>query len=123
MTEKRNCYFCKGNEPKQEFIGKCWVIENQYLGPYGRILKECLVGGAERSEKDRTPIKTIYYCSLFCMEEQAEEDEKELWKKGDCKKCHKPLAVINDDCKDKKHKRLGCLMSIKNTPDCLKHKK
>jgi hypothetical protein len=78
MAEIKTCYFCKSNEPKKEFVGKAWVVEYQYLGPYGRILKECLVGGAERSEKDRTPIKIIYYCSMSCMEEQADKEEKEL---------------------------------------------
>jgi hypothetical protein len=57
---------------------------------------------------------------MSCMEEQADKEEKELWEKGDCKKCNKPLAIINDGCKDREHKRLGCLYPIKNTPDCLK---
>jgi hypothetical protein len=90
------------------------------LGAYGRLLKEVIVGEAKKIEKERQPIKTVYYCSFSCSEEQADKEEEELWKKGDCKECKKPLAVINDDCQELEHKKLGCLLPINNTPDCLK---
>lgn len=77
MAEKRTCYYCKANEPKKSFVGKCWVEERQYLGPYGRILKEQMVGGG-KSNEEREPIKIIYYCSMSCMEEQNDKEEKEL---------------------------------------------
>lgn len=105
------CHYCQ-KETKGE------VKENIYLGNYGRILKEVLVGGVEGSE-EREPIKTVFYCSFVCSENQADREEEELWKKGDCKECKKPLAVINDNCQELEHKKLGCLLPI-NTPDCLK---
>jgi superfamily II RNA helicase len=116
----RTCVYCQSNQLKENSIVKDWIVENQYLGAYGRLLKEQLIGNSKSKEK-RTPIKTVYYCSWDCMEEQAEKEEKELWNKGDCPKCKKILAVINDDCQNLEHKRLGCLLPIQNTPECLKN--
>lgn len=117
----RNCHYCQSKEVRKGEIIKDWIVEHHYLGAYGRTLKECLIGGSGSSEK-RELINTVYYCSMTCMENQQDKEEKELWKKGNCRDCKTPLAVINDNCQNLEHKKLGCLFPIKNTPDCLKKK-
>ena len=110
----KTCFYCKTEKAQNEG----WIKENHYQGAYGRILKECLIGGIE-SREERQPVKTIYYCSLSCMMTQHDKEENELWEKGDCQSCKKPLAVINEECLDLEHKQLGCLLPI-NTPEGLK---
>jgi hypothetical protein len=48
------------------------------------------------------------------MERQIDKEEEELWAKGNCLTCQKPLAIINDECSDLEHKKEGCLFSLNN---------
>ena len=114
----KHCHYCQNTTPK---IIKDWIVERQFLGEYGRILKEIIVGG-NKSEEKRKPIDTFYYCSFNCVENQMNNEEEELWKKGNCQICNKPLAVINNNCQDLQHKKIGCLFPIE-TPECLKKTK
>ena len=46
------------------------------------------------------------------MERMLDKEEAELWNKGNCQNCNKPLAVINDNCQDLQHQQEGVLLKI-----------
>jgi hypothetical protein len=53
------------------------------------------------------------------MEKQLDQEEEELWKKGNCQQFQGHLAIINEKCQNLQHKQEACLLPF-NTPDCLK---
>lgn len=108
---KQHCYFC------QITTSKNWIAEKHYLGKHGQTLKEVTIG--TKSEEKRPPINLVYYCSLACLEKQMDQEDKELWAKGNCQSCGQQLAIINDNCHDQQHQQEACLLPI-ITPNCVK---
>lgn len=112
----KKCYYCQADKPAKGH----WIEENHWEGDHGKSLKEVYVGFGnfgvntimpEPTRKD-PPKDTIYYCSLKCLHFQMDKENDELWELGDCKECKKPIAVINQQCGDLEHKRLGALFPL-----------
>jgi len=110
MKKTKNCAYCQTTEPNTK--DKSWIVENHFLGNKGQILKETLIGDIPSQEKGREPINTLYFCSGKCLNKALDKEEEELWKKGNCSSCNKPLAVINDNCQDLQHQKESCLFPI-----------
>ncbi|WP_147410532.1 hypothetical protein [endosymbiont GvMRE of Glomus versiforme] len=100
---KKQCLVCQSLKVKPPVNE--WIKENQFQGKHGQILKEVYIGNVKENPKGRKVINTVYYCSWACFNQQLEQEEKKDFAKGFCSTCGEYLVVLNEQCKDEKHKQ------------------
>jgi len=117
----KKCFFCGSPKLSSHQLPK-WIVENQFRGQYGQVLKAITIGETNPHQVNREIINTVYYCSLNCMHEQQNQEEATDWKKGKCKSCKIDLVVLNENCQAPEHLKEMKYMAI-TTPECMKEPK
>jgi hypothetical protein len=104
IEEYRVCYYCKGEKLSPDPLLKGeWIIENWYEDSNGQISEKVILAEEKDEEENIEILKTVYYCSVKCMEKQQDLREKTDLAKGKCKVCNVELAVLNDKCQEPEH--------------------
>ncbi|WP_147409894.1 hypothetical protein [endosymbiont GvMRE of Glomus versiforme] len=103
---KKQCLVCQNLKVKPPVNE--WIEEKHYQGSHN-IVKEIFVGinnPPNNAQKyGRQYAGSVYYCSWDCFNQQLEQEEEQDFAKGFCSTCGEYLVVLNEQCKDEKHKQ------------------
>ena len=91
------CFVCSSAQtypPKSQ-----WIEEKHYQGSVNTVKEVFIdIDNPPTEKSGQKYLKSLFYCSIQCLEKQFDYEEAKAWAKGKCSVCQMDLVVINEQC-------------------------